>query len=37
MPKDYAGLVRMPPPRPIHDEVDMASAAEILDAMAGKT
>ena len=35
MPKDYAGLVRMLPPRPIHDKVDLANATEILDAMAG--
>jgi len=35
MPKDYSGLVRMLPPRPIHGKVDLANATEILDAMAG--
>jgi HTH-type transcriptional regulator/antitoxin HigA len=35
MPRDYAGLVRLLPPRPIHDKVDLANATEILDAMAG--
>ena len=35
MPKHYAGLVRMLPPRPIHDKVDLANATEIIDAMAG--
>lgn len=35
MPKHYAGLVRMFPPRPIHDKVDLANATEIIDAMAG--
>jgi hypothetical protein len=35
MPKLYAGLVRMLPPRPLHDKADLESATEILDAMAG--
>jgi HTH-type transcriptional regulator/antitoxin HigA len=34
-PKDYSGLVRMVPPRPIHDKVDLANATEIVDALAG--
>ena len=35
MPGDYAGLVRLFPPRPIHDRVDLANATEIVDALAG--
>jgi len=35
MPRDYAGLVRMAPPRPIHDKVDLANATEVIDALAG--
>jgi HTH-type transcriptional regulator/antitoxin HigA len=35
LPKDYAGLCRMLPPRPIHDKVDFENVAEITDAMAG--
>jgi HTH-type transcriptional regulator/antitoxin HigA len=35
MPKDYAGLVRLLPPRPIHDKVDLANATEMIDALAG--
>src|SRR5258708_34694234 len=35
LPKDYEGLVRMFPLRPIHDKVDLDNAAEITDAMAG--
>jgi HTH-type transcriptional regulator / antitoxin HigA len=35
MPKEYAGLVRMLPPRPIHDKVDLANTTEVLDALAG--
>ena len=35
MPKDYQGLVRMFPLRPLHDKVDLANATEIADAMAG--
>jgi HTH-type transcriptional regulator / antitoxin HigA len=35
MPRDYAGLVEMLPPRPVHDKVDLANATEVLDAMAG--
>jgi HTH-type transcriptional regulator / antitoxin HigA len=35
MPKDYAALVRMFPPRTLHDRADLANATEIVDAMAG--
>jgi HTH-type transcriptional regulator/antitoxin HigA len=35
MPKDYQGLVRMFPLRPLHDKVDLANATQITDAMAG--
>jgi HTH-type transcriptional regulator/antitoxin HigA len=35
MPTDYAGLVGLFPPRPIHDKADLANATEIIDAMAG--
>ncbi len=35
MPRDYAGLVRLFPPRPIHDRVDLANATEVVDALAG--
>ncbi len=35
LPKDYEGLVRMFPLRPIHDKVDLENATEITDAMAG--
>jgi HTH-type transcriptional regulator/antitoxin HigA len=35
MPKDYAGLVRAFPLRPLHDRVDLKNATEIVDAMAG--
>jgi HTH-type transcriptional regulator/antitoxin HigA len=35
LPRHYAGLVRMFPPRPIHDKVDLANATEIVDALAG--
>ena len=34
-PPDYAGLVSMFPPRPIHDGVDYANTMEIVMAMAG--
>lgn len=35
LPKDYAGLCRMLPPRPIHDKADFENVTEITDAMAG--
>jgi antitoxin component HigA of HigAB toxin-antitoxin module len=35
MPRDYAGLVGLFPPRPIHDKTDLANATEIIDALAG--
>ncbi|MEI7766900.1 MAG: hypothetical protein WCJ97_05630 [Phycisphaerae bacterium] len=35
LPKDYAGLVRMYPLRPLHDQVDADNATEFTDAMAG--
>ena len=35
MPREYAGLVRVFPPRPIHDRVDLANATEVIDALAG--
>ena len=35
MPEDYAGLVRLLPPRPIHDKADSANATEMIDALAG--
>jgi len=35
LPKTYAGLCRLLPPRPIHDRVDFANVTEITDAMAG--
>jgi len=34
LPKDYPGLCRMLPPRPIHDAVDYENVAEVTDAMA---
>ena len=34
LPKDYAGLCRALPPRPIHDPVDYDNVVEITDAMA---
>ncbi len=37
LPKTYRGLVAMLPPRPIHDEVDLANATEVIDRMAGFT
>ena len=36
-PTDYAALVAMFPPRPIHDAVDYANTMEIVMAMAGHT
>jgi HTH-type transcriptional regulator/antitoxin HigA len=35
MPRDYAALVAMFPPRPIHDSVDYTNTMEIVMAMAG--
>jgi HTH-type transcriptional regulator/antitoxin HigA len=35
LPKDYAGLCRVLPPRPIHDKVEFRNVTEITDAMAG--
>jgi len=35
IPLDYAALVAMFPPRPIHDSVDYANTMEIVMAMAG--
>jgi antitoxin component HigA of HigAB toxin-antitoxin module len=35
LPRDYAGLVAMLPPRPIHDSVDYDNAAEMIDRLAG--
>jgi HTH-type transcriptional regulator/antitoxin HigA len=35
IPRDYAALVAMLPPRPIHDSVDYANTMEIVMAMAG--
>ena len=35
MPKDYEGLVRLFPLRPLYDKADLENATEIADAMAG--
>jgi HTH-type transcriptional regulator / antitoxin HigA len=35
LPKTYRALVAMLPPRPIHDDVDLANATEVIDRMAG--
>jgi HTH-type transcriptional regulator/antitoxin HigA len=35
IPPDYAALVAMYPPRPIHDSVDYANTVDIVMAMAG--
>jgi HTH-type transcriptional regulator / antitoxin HigA len=35
IPREYAALVAMFPPRPIHDSVDYANTMEIVLAMAG--
>ncbi|MBN1554214.1 MAG: transcriptional regulator [Phycisphaerae bacterium] len=35
LPKTYDGLVAMLPPRPIHDDVDLANATEMIDRLAG--
>ena len=34
-PKTYGELVALLPPRPIHDDVDLANATETIDRMAG--
>lgn len=35
VPKNYAALVAMLPPRPIHDDVELAGAMEMIDRLAG--
>jgi HTH-type transcriptional regulator / antitoxin HigA len=35
MPRTYAGLVAMFPPRPIHDEADYDNAVEVIERLAG--
>ena len=35
LPKAYGDLVAVLPPRPIHDEVDLANASEMIDRLAG--
>ena len=35
IPKTYSALVKILPPRPIHDDVDLANATEIIHWMAG--
>jgi hypothetical protein len=35
MPRDYAGLVALYPPRPLHDAVDERNVEEIVSEMAG--
>lgn len=35
LPKTYGALVAMLPPRPIHDDVELANAAEAIDRLAG--
>ncbi len=35
LPKTYGELVAALPPRPIHDAVDLANAAEMIDRLAG--
>jgi len=35
LPKDYAGLCRILPPRPIHDQAEFQNVLEITHAMAG--
>lgn len=35
LPKSYAALVAVLPPRPIHDDVDLANAGEMIDRLAG--
>ncbi len=35
LPGTYKALVRLLPPRPIHDDADLASATEMIDRLAG--
>ena len=35
LPKTYGGLVALLPPRPIHEDVDLANATEMIDRLAG--
>ena len=35
LPKTYDDLMAMLPPRPIHDDVDLANASEMIDRLAG--
>lgn len=35
LPKTYMGLVSILPPRPIHDDVDLANTSEMIDRLAG--
>jgi len=35
LPRTYAGLVAMLPPRPIHDETDYENTVEMIDRLAG--
>jgi HTH-type transcriptional regulator/antitoxin HigA len=35
LPRTYAALVAMLPPRPIHDDVDLANTSEMIDRLAG--
>ena len=35
LPKTYGALVAMLPPRPIHDDIDLANATEMTDRLAG--
>jgi HTH-type transcriptional regulator / antitoxin HigA len=35
LPKVYGELVALLPPRPIHDDVDLANASEMIDRLAG--
>ena len=34
-PTTYSALVAMLPPRPIHDDIDLANATEVIDRLAG--
>jgi HTH-type transcriptional regulator/antitoxin HigA len=35
LPRTYGELVAMLPPRPIHDDVDLANASKMIDRLAG--
>jgi HTH-type transcriptional regulator/antitoxin HigA len=35
LPRTYAALVALLPPRPIHDDADLANATEMIDRLAG--